>query len=162
MDLREADVSFDIINTDLRMIEAYSREGLRRSHIYLWVQDAPRPIDSCVPDPSIGENCTRQSNYILTARDDPMLQFDRENNAGANRVKLAEYSETEWTCLGRGRNVKYDCMPVADVLKNVYAIGFIAAPVRACITNKPWEVGGFAIPRKMIGICPSYLILVIF
>ena len=50
--------------------------------------------------------------------------------------------------LGRGRNVKYDCIPVADVLKNFYVIGFIAAPVRGCITNKPWEVGGVCDTQK--------------
>ena len=44
-----------------RTLQADSRDGLRRSHAYLWFQTYARPVTPCTPDPQIGENCTQQS-----------------------------------------------------------------------------------------------------
>ena len=141
-DLTDKIITFTTDNRDMNMVQANSLEGLKNSHIYFWFQSSPRTIDNCTPNNSVGENCTRQGDYILTANGDSKFQFDTSLSNLKHTIDLSILSEKDWTCLGSGRNVKYDCMGVAEALKKVYAFGFLAAPVNGCITNIPWQVGG--------------------
>lgn len=118
-------------------VEAPSREGRRQGHVYLWFQTFARPISPCTPDPSIGEDCTRQSDYILTGGWDPAYEIDRMAPGVARNFKFTlKASEPEnWTCLGRGANVKYDCMGLEQALKNVAVVGLVIGPATSCPTT---------------------------
>jgi hypothetical protein len=113
-----------------------SREGRRKGHIYLWFQTYARPVSPCTPDPAIGENCTRQSDYILTGGWDPAYEIDRIPPGEEHRFNFRlEASEPQnWTCLGRGVNVKYDCMGLEQALTNVAYVGFVVGPAAPCPT----------------------------
>lgn len=141
IDLTNKVVTFETQN-NIHMIEATSLFGLKKSHIYFWFQTSPRILDNCEPDPTKGENCTRQSDYILTANDEPLVQFETNEPYAKHRIFISSFSPDDWTCLGAGRNVKYDCMPITEALQDVSVFGFLAAPVNGCITDKPWQVGG--------------------
>ncbi len=131
IDLSDSTLEFTgRVSDDFKTITANSREGFKKSHIYLWFESAPRIIENCVEDPTIGENCTRQSDYILT--DIPIDKYLASNNEFNFSIDLNSFDESKWTCLGAGDNVKYDCMGLAEALKNAYTIGFLAAPVKSC------------------------------
>ena len=110
---------------DFSTVYADSSLGWKKSRVYLWFQTAPRPVENCNLDPSIGEDCTRQSGYIMTSN-----PIDGKNKLLS--FKLLGSRDYEWTCLGAGINVKYDCMAFDEAIKNVSVIGFVAAPVKAC------------------------------
>lgn len=124
-------------------LEADSRDGLRKGHVYLWFQTNARPVADCKPDPSIGENCTRQSNYILTGRYSEAFEVDTHATADGRDLsfRLSVDDDADWTCLGRGQNIKYDCQPLTEALQNVAIMGFVIAPVAACPTS-PNSNGG--------------------
>jgi hypothetical protein len=117
-------------------LEAGSRDGLRKGHVYLWFQTYARSVADCRPDPSIGENCTRQSNYILTGRYTEAFEVDtRATTDGRDLAfRLSVDDGADWTCLGRGQNIKYYCQPLTEALRNVAIMGFVIAPVAACPT----------------------------
>ncbi len=117
-------------------LEADSRDGLRKGHVYLWIQTFARPLAPCTPDPQIGENCTRQSDYIMTGGYAEFFEVDTQATAEGKSLSfdLSADRAADWTCLGRGVNVKYDCRPITEALRNVAAIGFVLAPVPACPT----------------------------
>ena len=109
----------------------------RKGHLYFWFQTAPRALTGCTPDPAIGEDCTRQSDYILSDIEaDPAGGTDTPYQVDSwltpNVWRHLSYQFTpfaKWTCLGRSENLKYECAPIADALKNVMHFGFIVAPV---------------------------------
>lgn len=115
-------------------VMADSRDGLRKGHVYLWLQTHARPVADCTPDPSSGENCTRQSDYILTGKYDPAYELDSLADAAGKEVSLTLSADEPalWTCLGRGENIKYECEPIADALREVAAVGLMMAPVAPC------------------------------
>lgn len=117
-------------------VTAPSRLGTRKSHVYFWFQTRAKPIDNCTINPQIGEDCTRQSDYILTGADDPAYQIDSIPLATETpfRFRLSANDAALWTCLGAGINVKYECEDFATALRNVAVIGFLAAPVLPCPT----------------------------
>ena len=116
-----------------RTLEASSRVGRRSGHVYFWFQTAPRIVSPCTPDPLIGEDCTRQSDYILADANltEAGYQIDSQLTADNwSRVSVQMLADPRhWTCLGRGDNVKYDCMPIREALRDIVAIGLIIAPV---------------------------------
>lgn len=124
------------IDAAFSTVTADSREGRRKGHVYLWFQTYARPISPCTPDPAIGEDCTRQSDYILTGNWDPAYEIDRITPGQAVDFSFAlKASETErWTCLGRGFNVKYDCIGIEHALRSVAIVGFIIGPTTSCPT----------------------------
>ncbi len=124
------------IDSQFSTVMADSREGRQQGHVYLWFQTSARPISPCTPDPQIGEDCTRQSNYVLTGNGQPGYGIDRISPGVATDFAFSlKASETDrWTCLGRGFNVKYDCMGVEEALRNVAVLGFVIAPVAGCPT----------------------------
>lgn len=119
-----------------RTLQADSRDGLRPSRAYLWFQTYARPLEACTPDPQIGENCTRQSGYILTGRYAESFEVDTQATVEGRSLSftLSADQAADWSCMGRGVNIKYDCRPFAEALRNVAAIGFVLAPVPACPT----------------------------
>lgn len=119
-----------------RTLQADSRDGTRGSRAYLWFQTYARPVTPCTPDPQIGENCTRQSDYILTGGYAESFEVDTQATDEGRSLSfdLSAERATDWTCLGHGVNIKYDCRPIAEALRNVAAIGFVLAPVPACPT----------------------------
>lgn len=122
------------ISADWTRPVAPSREGEKPARAYLWFQTAPSPITNCTPDASIGENCTRQSDYIYTDgwRDSAALDQSAAEQGQAFEIPLRAADATKWTCLGAGANVKYDCMPFGDAIKQVSVMGAILAPVLPC------------------------------
>ncbi len=109
----------------------------RKGHLYFWFQTASRALTGCTPNPEIGEDCTRQSDYILSdieadpsGGSDTPYQVDSWLTPDVWRHLSYQFTPfAKWTCLGRGENVKYECAPIADALKNVTDFGFIVAPV---------------------------------
>lgn len=87
-------------------------------------------MSGCVENYLIGENCTRQSNYILTGNFQEKFQIDQSGNGKHFEFNLAE--KPNWECLGAGENVKYECLTLNEALKEVSVIGFLAAPVETC------------------------------
>ena len=135
LDLTGTSVSFTIRRSaTFSTVMAASRDGLRKGHVYLWFETRARPITGCRPDPTIGENCTRQSNYILTGRYDPKYELDSIADTEAKDLSfmLSADDPSLWTCLGRGENVKYDCLPIDEALRSVATIGLLLAPVAPC------------------------------
>lgn len=135
--LDDTEVSFTArIDEHFSTVLADSREGRRQGHVYLWFQTYPRPIARCTPDPQIGENCTRQSDYILTGGWDPAFEIDhlKPGQAGDFHFNLSAAQADQWTCLDHGVNVKYDCMGLPEALREVTAVGFVIAPVPPCPT----------------------------
>ncbi len=124
------------IDSNFSTVMANSREGRQQGHVYLWFQTFARPISPCTPEPQTGENCTRQSNYILTGNGQPGYVIDRMSPGVATdfAFKLKASETDRWTCLGRGFNVKYDCIGVEEALRNVAVMGFVIAPAAACPT----------------------------
>jgi hypothetical protein len=134
-DLTNAEVSFDSVTyPGFSTVTAPSKLGTLKSHVWLWFQTAPREVPNCTPDDQIGENCTRQSDYILTGNLGPAYQIDSAPNGGAvaRRFVLDPTKASQWTCLGAGLNVKYDCLPFDQAIKQISVIGFIAGPVLPC------------------------------
>ena len=113
---------------------APSRFGLLQGRAYLWFQTSPRNIPDCIPDPEIGENCTRQSNFIYTDHWKPSAALDQTADAEglAVSVPLNAKDAARWTCLGYGRNVKYDCMPFEQAIEQVAVMGVVQGPVNSC------------------------------
>lgn len=134
-DLTKATVSFDTVTyPGFSTVSAPSKLGTQKSHVWLWFQTAHRQQPDCTPDPQIGENCTRQSNYILTGDLGKAYQIDGvpDGAAASRRFVIDPAKHDDWTCLGAGLNVKYDCMPFNQAIKQVSHIGFIAGPVLPC------------------------------
>jgi len=134
-DLTNAVVSFDTVTyPTFSTVTAPSKIGLQKSHVWLWFQTAPRPVANCTPDPQIGENCTRQSDYILTGDLSPTYQIDGPATGAAipRSFTIDPTQSSDWTCLGAGLNVKYDCLPFEEAIKQVSVMGFIAGPVLPC------------------------------
>ncbi len=121
----------------------------RKGHLYFWFETAPRALTGCTPNPAIGENCTRSSDYILSdieadpaGGSDTPYQVDSWLTPGVWRPFSYKFTPlTKWTCLGRGENVKYECAPITDALKNVMHFGFIVAPV--CTAPLPTTPNAF-------------------
>lgn len=135
LDVVDTSVSFTIRRSaSFSTVMASSRDGLRKGHVYLWFQTRARPVSGCSPDPTVGENCTRQSNYILTGRYDPKFELDSIAGAEVKDLSfmLSADDPTLWTCLGRGENAKYDCLPIDEALRSVAFIGLVLAPVAPC------------------------------
>ncbi|MDA9101477.1 hypothetical protein N9K03_00270 [bacterium] len=131
VNIKDSKVEFSAkLSENFQTIFAESRDGVRESHIYLWIESAPRKIENCIENPQIGENCTRQSDYILT--EFPIDKYIYQNDNSSFSINLSDYNSLDWTCLGAGDNVKYDCMGIESALENVYTIGFLAAPVQSC------------------------------
>jgi hypothetical protein len=122
------------ISSDWLRPVAPSRFGDKEGRAYLWFQTYPRPVANCIIVPEIGENCTRQSNYIFTDGFNPAVALDQnsEEHGRAFAIPLRANEKNRWTCLGAGRNVKYDCMPFEDAVKQVAIMGVIFGPVRSC------------------------------
>jgi hypothetical protein len=124
---------------------AESRVGPRRGHLYVWFQTSSRILDPsvCTPNPARGEDCTRQSDYIMSDHelDNPAFQLDTNiaPNVWSQDVATLSPIDDDWTCLGRGDNVKYECEPIATALTHVQYVGFIVAPV--CTTPDPATPG---------------------
>lgn len=145
LDLSGATVSFNAKKDALfDPLTATIRGGKsRKGHLYFWFETAPRTLTGCTPNPAVGENCTRQSDYILSAIEadpatDADLPYQIDSWLTPNLWRRLAYQFTpwaKWTCLGRGENVKYECAPIADALKNVMHFGFIVAPV--CTAPSP-------------------------
>lgn len=113
---------------------APSRAGDRPAHAYLWFQTGPRKVANCKIDSTIGENCTRQSDYIYTDNWQPSAELDQSSSLAGHAFKIALRSvdTDKWTCLGAGRNVKYDCLPFDQAIKQVALMGVVIGPVRPC------------------------------
>jgi hypothetical protein len=113
---------------------APSRAGARPARAYLWFQTYPRHVPDCLPDPTIGENCTRQSDFIFTDDWRPEAALDQTSDSAgqAFEIPIRAADAPRWTCLGAGRNVKYDCMPFEQAVEQVAVIGVILAPVNSC------------------------------
>jgi hypothetical protein len=142
VDLHGTTVTFDArVSASFKTQLAASRYGDETGHVYLWFQTYPRPIADCSPDPQTGENCTRQSNYILTGKlseEKSRFRIDRLS-VGTEisfKYKIDADNYANWTCLGRGRNVKYDCLPISLALRQAAIIGFVLAPVPTCPTTR--------------------------
>jgi hypothetical protein len=134
-DLSNTEISFDAITySGFSTVTAPSKFGEQKSHVWLWFETAPRPVANCTPNPTIGENCTRQSDYILTGDLGPDFQIEGPpfDKAVPRRFTLDPTKAANWTCLGTGKNVKYDCLPFEEAVKQVATIGFIAGPVLNC------------------------------
>jgi hypothetical protein len=118
---------------------ATSREGEKPSRSYLWFQTSPRKVTNCSPNAQIGENCTRQSNYIFTDnwRADSALDQSSNEEGQAFEIKLNGLDASKWTCLGAGRNVKYDCLPFDQAIEQVSLMGVLQAPVLPCPISAP-------------------------
>jgi hypothetical protein len=114
---------------------ADSRVGPRQGHLYVWFQTSSRLLDPsvCTPNPDDGEDCTRQTDYILSdhALSNPSFQLDTNIPPNVWSLDVARLLPIDdyWTCLGRGDNVKYECEPIASALTHVQYVGFIVAPV---------------------------------
>ncbi|MDA7701837.1 hypothetical protein N9A69_01435 [Gammaproteobacteria bacterium] len=120
------------LSNDFSTIYANSSLGYTKSQIYLWFQTAARELDNCSPNPQIGENCTRQSDYIMTINPiDDLLNEDQENVS----FSILGENSNDWTCLGAGTNVKYECENFQTAIQKVDTIGFIAGPVSTCPTD---------------------------
>ena len=115
---------------------APSRAGDLPARAYLWFQTYPRPLANCTEDLSIGENCTRQSNYIFNDGWQPTAALDQTSDAAGQGFAIAMRADqaARWTCLGAGQNVKYDCMPFEQAVQQVAVMGVILGPVRPCPT----------------------------
>lgn len=135
LDLTDNVISLTVRKSDsFSTVMADSRDGLRKGHVYLWFQTRARPLADCTPDPQVGENCTRQSNFILTGNYNSAYELDTLADALGKEVSFT-FSAADpslWTCLGRGDNVKYECEPIADALRKVAVIGLLLAPVAPC------------------------------
>lgn len=134
-DLTNAEISFETVTyPGFSTVTAPSILGTQKSHVWLWFQTAARDLQECTPNPQIGENCTRQSDYILTGDLSPIYQIDGipDGTAVARSFALNSLKIDDWTCLGAGLNVKYDCLPFDQAIKQVSVIGFIAGPVLPC------------------------------
>jgi len=119
-------------SADFSTIYADSSLGYLKSQIYLWFQTAARSIDDCSPNPQIGENCTRQSDYIMTANPIDDLLGEAEETVS---LTILGNNADEWTCLGAGTNVRYECEDFHTAIQKVETIGFIAGPVATCPIN---------------------------
>ncbi|MFN0183119.1 MAG: hypothetical protein ACKVQR_04790 [Aquabacterium sp.] len=122
------------IDAAFATLEADSLAGRRKGHVYFWFQTWPREVEGCTPNPETGENCTRQSDYILTGEFSPDYEIDRMTPGQEKRYRfrLSALDAAKWTCLGAGVNLKYDCEPLSSAIRNVAVVGFIIAPVPRC------------------------------
>lgn len=100
-------------------------------------------MSNCVINAQIGENCTRQSDFELTGNGSKKFQIDAIKNRKVKHIQLniGISKSSDWTCLGAGRNVKYDCMPIEEALDEVEVMGFLAMPAKSC-PLLPAEKGG--------------------
>ncbi len=135
---------------------ASSRFGERPGRAYLWFQTYPRPVAGCTPEPTIGEDCTRQSNYIFSDGWQPAAALDQTASASGQgfAIEMRSAQAERWTCLGAGRNVKYDCMPFAQAVQQVAVLGVILGPVRACPTS-PDAPPGSPCNREILAADPT-------
>lgn len=130
-------ISFEArVSQDFSTNTVLTADGERKGHVYLWFQTSPRKITPCTPDPLVGEDCTRQSDYILTGDGSPSFEIDRIPADEVKRFTFAAKASdaSQWTCLGRGSSVKYDCIDFAEALRTASVIGFVIAPTRPCPT----------------------------
>jgi hypothetical protein len=141
VNLNGTTVTFDArVSGSFATLPAAHRYGIEHGHVYLWFQTYPRHINDCTPNPEAGENCTRQSNYILTGDSrSQSKRFQIDSLSAGNTVtfsyKIDADRDANWTCLGRGRNVKYDCLPISAALRQAAVIGLVVAPVPTCPTR---------------------------
>jgi hypothetical protein len=136
-DLDDTTVTFEArVSSNFATVVADSAAGRQKGHVHLWFQTAPRAVDNCTPDPQTGEDCTRQSDYILTGGWSDAYAIDLLAGTGGKALtfRLSVADRANWTCLGRGLNVKYDCQDFAEALRNVVSVGFVIAPVASCPT----------------------------
>jgi hypothetical protein len=135
---------------------APSRAGDLPARAYLWFQTYPRPVANCTEDPSIGENCTRQSNFIFSDGWQPTAALDQTSDAAGQDFAIAMRADqaARWTCLGAGQNVKYDCMPFEQAVQQVAVMGVILGPVRPCPTA-PGAPAGSPCDRGILAVDPT-------
>ena len=136
-DLDDTTVAFEArVSNDFAIVVADSAAGRLKGHVHLWFQTAPRAVGNCTPDPQTGEDCTRQSDYILTGGWSDAYAIDLIAGTAGRMLtfRLSVADRANWTCLGRGLNVKYDCQDFGEALRNVVSVGFVIAPVAPCPT----------------------------
>ena len=151
LDLSGATVAFNVKKDALfdPMAATMRGGGTRKGHLYFWFETAPRLLTNCTPDDAIGENCTRQSDYILSDIEaDPASGADVPYQIDSwltpdvwRRLNYQFTPWAKWTCLGHGENVKYECAPIQEAIRNVTSFGFIVAPV--CTAPLPDTPGAF-------------------